>query len=137
MKNRRRRTYIAVGMCAGAAVAIVVLLIILSKNIQYFRTVSQAVAHRHDTSQFRMAGAVVNGSVVPTHAGVDFKLTDGKTTAEVIQHGNPPQLFKQGAPVVAVGHWTSSGTFDSDQILINHGSDYTPPVVKQPATPRQ
>ena len=137
MKNRRRRTYIAVGMCAGAAVAIVVLLIILSKNIQYFRTVSQAVAHRHDTSQFRMAGAVVNGSVVPTHAGVDFKLTDGKTTAEVIQHGSPPQLFKQGAPVVAVGHWTSSGTFDSDQILINHGSDYTPPVVKQPATPRQ
>ena len=124
-------------MCAGAAVAIVVLLIILSKNIQYFRTVSQAVAHRHDTSQFRMAGAVVNGSVVPTHAGVDFKLTDGKTTAEVIQHGSPPQLFKQGAPVVAVGHWTSSGTFDSDQILINHGSDYTPPVVKQPATPRQ
>ena len=137
MRNRRRRTYIAVGMCAGAVVAVVVLLIILSKNIEYFRTVSQAVAHRNDTSQFRMAGAVVNGSIVPTHAGVDFKLTDGKTTAQVIQHGSPPQLFKQGAPVVAVGHWSSNGTFDSDQILINHGNDYTPPVVKQPSSSRQ
>ena len=55
----------------------------------------------------------------------------------MIQHGSPPQLFKQGAPVVAVGHWTSNGTFDSDQILINHGNDYTPPVVKQPASSRQ
>jgi len=133
MRNRRRRTYIAVGMCAGAVVAVVVLLIMLSKNIEYFRTVSQAVKHRSDTSQFRMAGAVVNGSVVPTHDGVNFKLTDGKATAEVIQHGSPPQLFKQGAPVVAVGHWSANGTFDSDQILINHGNDYTPPTVKQPA----
>ena len=137
MNKRRRRTYLAVGMCAGAVIAIVVLLLILSKNIQYFRTVSQALAHRNDTSEFRMAGAVVNGSIVPTHAGVDFKLTDGKSTAQVIQHGSPPQLFKQGAPVVAVGHWTSNGTFDSDQILINHGNDYTPPVVKQPASSRQ
>src|ERR1700683_2723210 len=137
MNKRRRRTYLAVGMCAGAVIAIVVLLLILSKNIQYFRTVSQALAHRNDTAEFRMAGAVVNGSVVPTHAGVDFKLTDGKSTAQVIQHGSPPQLFKQGAPVVAVGHWTSNGTFDSDQILINHGNDYTPPVVKQPASSRQ
>lgn len=137
MNKRRRRTYLAVGMCAGAVIAIVVLLLILSKNIQYFRTVSQALAHRNDTSEFRMAGAVVNGSIMPTHSGVDFKLTDGKSTAQVIQHGSPPQLFKQGAPVVAVGHWTPNGTFDSDQILINHGNDYTPPVVKQPASSRQ
>jgi cytochrome c-type biogenesis protein CcmE len=137
MRNRRRRTYIAVGMCAGAVIAIVALIVVLSQNIEYFRTVSEAVANRHDTAQFRMAGAVVNGSVVPTTAGVDFKLTDGKATAEVIQHGNPPELFKNGAPVVCVGHWSQNGTFDSDQILIKHGNDYTPPVVKQPAASKQ
>jgi len=137
MRNRRRRMYLAVGMCAGAVVAIIVLVVVLSQNIEYFRTVSEAVAHRRDTSQFRMAGAVVNGSVVPTAGGVDFKLTDGKSTAQVIQHGNPPQLFKNGAPVVCVGHWSPNGTFDSDQILIKHGNDYTPPVVKQPAAPSQ
>ncbi len=137
MRNRRRRTYVAVGMCVGAVIAIVVLIVVLSQNIQYFRTVSEAVANRRDTSQFRMAGAVVNGSVVPTASGVDFKITDGKATAQVIQHGNPPQLFKDGAPIVCVGHWSTDGTFDSDQILIKHGNDYTPPVVKQPAAPKQ
>jgi cytochrome c-type biogenesis protein CcmE len=137
MRNRRRRTYVAVGMCVGAVVAIVVLIVVLSQNIQYFRTVSEAVANRRDTAQFRMAGAVVNGSVVPTASGVDFKITDGKATAQVIQHGNPPQLFKDGAPVVCVGHWSPNGTFDSDQILIKHGNDYTPPVVKQPAAPKR
>ncbi|HEV2310059.1 MAG TPA: cytochrome c maturation protein CcmE [Acidimicrobiia bacterium] len=137
MRNRRRRTYIAIGMCAGAVIAIIVLVVVLSQNIQYFRTVSEAVANRHDTSQFRMAGAVVNGSVVPTADGVDFRITDGKATARVDQHGNPPQLFKDGAPVVCVGHWLANGTFDSDQILIKHGNEYTPPAVHQSPAPKQ
>jgi cytochrome c-type biogenesis protein CcmE len=136
MNHRRRRTYLAIGMCVGAVVAIVVLIVVLSQNIEYFRTVSEAVAHRHDTVQFRMAGAVVNGSVVPTASGVDFRITDGKATAQVVQHGNPPQLFKDGAPVVCVGHWAPNGTFVSDQILIKHGNDYTPPAVHQSAPRR-
>jgi cytochrome c-type biogenesis protein CcmE len=131
MKNRRRRTYLAVGMCVAAVVAIVVLVVALSQNIQYFRTVSEAVGHRSDTSQFRMAGAVVNGSIRSTAAGVDFKITDGKATALVVQHGDPPQLFKDGAPVVCEGHWGHDGRFVSDRILIKHGNDYRPPAVKQ------
>ena len=132
MRNRRRRMYLAVGMCAGAVVAIIVLVVVLSQNIEYFRTVSEAVAHRSDTSQFRMAGAVVNGSIVSTRAGVDFRVTDGKATASVVQHGDPPQLFKDGAPVVCEGHWGANGRFISDRILIKHGADYQPPAVKQP-----
>ena len=137
MTRRRRRTYVAIAMCVAALGAIIALVVVLSQNIEYFRTVSEAVANRHDPSQFRMAGAVVNGSVVATADGVDFRITDGKATAQVDQHGNPPQLFKNGAPVVCVGHWSPNGTFDSDQILIKHGNDYTPPVVKQPAAPSQ
>ena len=133
MRNRRRRMYLAVGMCAGAVVAIIVLVVVLSQNIEYFRTVSEAVAHRSDTSQFRMAGAVVNGSIVSTRAGVDFRVTDGKATASVVQHGDPPQLFKDGAPVVCEGHWAANGKFISDRILIKHGADYQPPAVKQPS----
>jgi cytochrome c-type biogenesis protein CcmE len=136
MTNRRRRAYFAIGMCVVAIGAIIVLTVVLSSNIEYFRTVSEAVAHRTDRSQFRIAGAVVNGSVVPTHAGVDFKITDGKATAEIIHHGDPPQLFKPGAPVVCEGHWGAHGAFDSDRILIKHGSDYQPPKVKQPSAAR-
>jgi cytochrome c-type biogenesis protein CcmE len=136
MTNRRRRAYVAIGMCVVAIGAIVALTVVLSGNIQYFRTVSEAVAHRSDRSQFRIAGAVVNGSVVPTHAGVDFKITDGKATAEIVHHGDPPQLFKPGAPVVCEGHWGAGGAFSSDRILIKHGSDYQPPKVRQPSAAR-
>jgi cytochrome c-type biogenesis protein CcmE len=124
MTNRKRRAYFAVGMCVVAIGAIIALTVVLSSNIEYFRTVSEAVAHRSDRSQFRIAGAVVNGSVVPTHAGVDFKITDGKATAEIVHHGDPPQLFKAGAPVVCEGRWGPNGAFDSDRILIKHCSDY-------------
>jgi cytochrome c-type biogenesis protein CcmE len=56
-------------------------------------------------------------------------VTDGKATVPVVQHGDPPQLFKQCAPIVAEGHWGSGAAFDSDRILIKHGSDYKPPEV--------
>ncbi len=136
MTNRKRRAYFAIGMCVAAVGAIIVLAVVLSSNIEYFRTVSEAEAHRTDRSQFRIAGAVVNGSVVPTRAGVDFKITDGKATAEIVHHGDPPQLFKSGAPVVCEGHWGAHGAFDSDRILIKHGTDYQPPKVKQPSAAR-
>jgi cytochrome c-type biogenesis protein CcmE len=134
MTSRRRRTYVAIAMCVAALGAIIALVVVLSQNIEYFRTVSEAVAHRQDTSRIRMAGAVVNGSIVATRAGVDFRVTDGKATASVVQHGDPPQLFKDGAPVVCEGHWGASGRFISDRILIKHGADYQPPAVKQPTT---
>ena len=131
--RKRARYVVAVGGCVVAVVAIVLLAVALSDNVVYFRTVSEAVAHRQDTSRFRMAGAVVNGSIVSTRIGVDFRVTDGRATATVIQHGDAPQLFKDGAPVVCEGHWAANGKFISDRILIKHGADYQPPAVKQPS----
>ena len=78
-----------------------------------------------------MAGAVVPGTIQATKSGVRFKVSDGKTIAQVIQDGDPPALFKDGAPVVCEGHWAKSVgvVFDSDRILIKHGDNYTPPKV--------
>jgi cytochrome c-type biogenesis protein CcmE len=130
--KRRRRAYIALGCCAAAIVAIVVLAVVLSENVEYFRTVSEAVKSRTSdgTTQFRIAGEVVPGTVVHVRDGVRFDLSDGKATAAIVHHGDEPALFKPGAPVVCEGHWGAHRTFDSDRILIRHGNDYTPPKVK-------
>jgi cytochrome c-type biogenesis protein CcmE len=117
-----------------AVIAIVVLAVVLSNNVVYFRTVSEAVHNRSDqgTSRFRLAGAVVDGSVHETAGGVRFEVTDGKNTVVVHHTGDPPDLFKEGAPVVCEGHWASTAQnapFDSDRILIKHGADYEPPKV--------
>jgi cytochrome c-type biogenesis protein CcmE len=128
----------AIGGCVVAVVAIVVLAVILSQNVVYFRTVSEAVHSRRSegTSRFRLAGGVVNGSIHETDSGVTFRVTDGKATVTVDHNGDTPALFKNGAPVVVEGHWASKGAtapFDSDRILIKHGADYTPPKVNTKA----
>jgi cytochrome c-type biogenesis protein CcmE len=115
-------------------VAIIVLAFVLSKNVVYFRTVSEAVHNRVDegTSRFRLAGAVVDGSVRETARGVRFEVTDGKKTVTVDHVGDPPDLFDEGAPVVCEGRWASTARnapFASDRIMIKHGADYAPPKV--------
>lgn len=131
VQTRRRRAVIALALCGVAIAAIVVLTVVLSKNVVYFRTVSEAVASR-DTDggrRFRMAGEVVPGTVTETATGVRFEITDGKETALVVHRGDPPSLFEDGAPVVCEGRWGSKAVFESDRIMIRHGNEYQPPHV--------
>jgi cytochrome c-type biogenesis protein CcmE len=124
---------VAAVVCGVAVLAVVALSVILADNVVYFRTVSEAVKLRHDgdTGRFRLAGAVVPGTIRETSQGVDFSVTDGKRTVNVVHRGDPPELFKAGAPVVAEGRWSGShaAAFSSDRIMIRHGNDYDAPKV--------
>ena len=134
-RRMRPRYVVAVAGCVVAVLAIIVLAVVLSENVVYFRTVTEAVHDRADagTSRFRIAGAVVPGTIVATADGVRFDITDGKHTVKIDHTGDPPDLFKPKAPVVCEGHWAKaddpSAAFLSDRILIRHGADYTPPKV--------
>ncbi len=127
----RRRAIVAASICGVAIIAIIVLAVVLSENVVFFRTASEAVAHRSSEQgdRLRIAGAVVPGTVAETRQGVRFEITDGKTTVPIVHRGDPPGLFKEGAPVVCEGHWSKGAAFDSDRILIKHGSEYNPPKV--------
>ena len=129
-KPKRRRYVVAGGLCVAAVAYLIVGG--LSRNILYFRTVSESVtAHQKspsDTGRLRMAGAVVPGTVQRRADGVSFQVTDGVAHASVVHHGDPPELFKDGAPVVCEGHWQGD-TSDSDRIMIKHGAEYRPPSV--------
>ena len=129
----KRRAVAAAAVCGVAVVAIVILGFVLSENVVYFRTVSEAVAERADgggDGRLRLAGEVVPGSVTETAEGVRFEVTDGKATASVVHSGDPPDLFKEGAPVVCEGRWNDRDAFASDRILIRHGNEYEPPDVE-------
>ena len=138
--KRRGRYIVAISGCVVAVVAIIVLAVVLSQNVEYFRTVSEAVRNRESegTSQFRLAGGVVHDSIHPVSNGVDFLVTDGEHTVAVHHDGDTPALFKDRAPVVVEGHWASKATtapFLSDRILIRHGADYEPPKVNTDKAP--
>lgn len=138
--RRRLRYVVAGGLCAAA----VVFLLVggLSRNIVYFRTVSEAVVAHHeepdDGGRLRMAGSVVPGTVVPTPQGVTFQVTEGGRTATVFHRGDPGDLFGDGAPVVCEGRFVKGDTgavprFESDRLMIKHGSEYRPPPADAPA----
>jgi cytochrome c-type biogenesis protein CcmE len=128
----KRRAIIAAAVCAAAIITIIVLAVVLSRNVVYFRTVSEAVAQRSSEgdNRLRVAGAVVPGTIAEARQGVRFEVTDGKATIPVVHRGDPPGLFKEGAPVVCEGTWGRGAAFDSDRILIKHGNEYKPPEVK-------
>lgn len=128
MRGRRLGPWVAGGLCAAAVG--VLLVGGLSKNVVYFRTVSEAVRERPNEgdNRLRLAGAVVPGSVERRTDGVAFQVTDGNATAAVVHHGDPPELFEDGAPVVCEGRWRGT-TFSSDRLMIKHGAEYQPPKV--------
>jgi cytochrome c-type biogenesis protein CcmE len=123
-RHRLRYAIIAL-LCIGA---VVWMLTLMQRNVVFFKTVSDAVASRtHDgTRTMRIGGAVVPGSIHQTASGARFELVEGGQTVLVVHHGTEPTLFEDCAPVVADGHWNHD-TFESDQILIKHGSVYQPP----------
>jgi cytochrome c-type biogenesis protein CcmE len=127
----RRRTIAAATVVVVAAIAIAVLAFQLSGNITYFRTVSEAVQQRSNDrgNSIRLAGEVEPGSLRETRSGVMFRVTDGKKTVSVVHQGDPPNLFDDGVPVVCEGEWGAGTTFESERILIKHGSEYEPPKV--------
>ncbi len=140
--NKKRTRYIvAAGGCAFAVIAVIVLTFVLSENVVYYKTVSEAVHSRSSlgTSRFRIAGAVVPGTIRDGAHTVRFEITDGKKTVNVIHHGDEPVLFKNGAPVLCEGRWAPASVgvhFDSDRILIKHGADYAPPKVNTKKAPK-
>ena len=123
--HRLRYTIVAL-LCIGA---VVWMLTLMQKNVVFFKTVSEAVASREadGTRSLRIGGAVVPGSIHESASGARFELVEGGQTVLVVHRGAQPTLFKNCAPVVADGHWNHN-TFESDQILIKHGSTYEPPA---------
>ena len=112
--TRRGRYIVAIGGCVVAVVAIVVLAVVLSENVVYFRTVTEAVHNREDegTSRFRLAGAVRrrhgrtrrrNGVTLRGHRRQEH----GRSCTTTVTR---PTLFKEGAPVVCEGHWASTAS---------------------------
>ena len=126
-RNRLRYAIVAV-LCLGA---VAWMLVLMQKNVVFFKTVSQAVHDeaRDGTRTMRIGGGVAPATITQRSDGADFDLTEGGVTVHIHHVGTEPELFKACAPVVAEGHWSAPGssTFDSTRLLIKHGADYRPP----------
>jgi cytochrome c-type biogenesis protein CcmE len=98
-------------------------------SLNFFKTVDEAVAQRHElgTREFRLEGMVKKHSVTRTSRGADFVMTGSSHHAITVHEvGAPPQLFRANIPVVVVGHFASesSNLFLAHQIMVKHSASY-------------
>jgi cytochrome c-type biogenesis protein CcmE len=120
-------------LVVGVGVAVALILMALSENLNHFYDPSQVVAGEAPQNHtFRIGGMVVDGSVHREEGSlkVRFDLTDYKEQVTVSYEGILPDLFREGQGIVAIGK-LNQNLFVADEVLAKHDENYMPAEVKQ------
>lgn len=132
MTPRRRRMVLVAGIVAGVAIAGALTLSAFRQNVTFFFDPSEVAAgHVPAGERFRLGGMVVEGSLqrAPGSLEVHFVVTDFSHNVPVVYDRVLPDLFREGAGVVAHGRLRGDGTFVADEVLAKHDEKYMPPEV--------
>jgi cytochrome c-type biogenesis protein CcmE len=132
MTPRRRRLVVVLGIVAGVSIAGALALSAFRQNVTFFFDPSQVAAGKVPPGErFRLGGMVTQGSLhrAPGSLEVHFVVTDFNREVPVSYTGVLPDLFREGAGVVAHGRLRSDGTFVADEVLAKHDEKYMPPEV--------
>jgi cytochrome c-type biogenesis protein CcmE len=129
---RQRRMALVGGIVVGVGIAGTLALQAFRQNVMfYFDPTQVATGQVKHGQRFRLGGMVVNGSVqrAPGSMDVRFAVTDFRSTVPVSYSNVLPDLFKEGAGVVAHGRLNTDGVFVADEVLAKHDEKYMPPEV--------
>jgi cytochrome c-type biogenesis protein CcmE len=132
MTPRRRRLWLVLGIVAGVSIAGALTLSAFRQNVTFFFDPSEVAAgHVPVGERFRLGGMVTQGSVrrAPGSLEVHFVVTDFSHDVPVVYDKVLPDLFREGAGVVAHGRLRADGTFVADEVLAKHDEKYMPPEV--------
>jgi len=132
MTPRQRRMTLVIGILAGVSLAGALALSAFRKNVTFFFDPTQVAAGRVPAGErFRLGGMVTEGSLHrdPGSLEVRFVVTDFSHQVPVSYTGVLPDLFREGAGVVAHGRLRADGTFVADEVLAKHDEKYMPPEV--------
>jgi cytochrome c-type biogenesis protein CcmE len=129
--RQRRMTLVAIIVC-GVGLAGALALRAFRENVMFYFDPSKVAAGQVKAGQrFRLGGMVVKGSVQrqPGTLDVKFVVTDFAHEVPVSYSKVLPDLFREGAGVVALGRINGSGVFVADEVLAKHDEKYMPPEV--------
>ena len=132
MTPRRRRLALVLGIVAGVSIAGALALSAFRQNVTFFFDPTQVTAGQVPPGErFRLGGMVTQGSLhrAPGSLEVQFVVTDFSHDVPVSYTGVLPDLFREGAGVVAHGRLRADGTFVADEVLAKHDEKYMPPEV--------
>ena len=132
MTPRRRRLTLVLGIVAGVSIAGALALSAFRQHVTFFFDPTEVAAGKVPAGErFRLGGMVTEGSLqrAPGSLEVRFVVTDFSHSVPVSYSGVLPDLFREGAGVVAHGRLRGDGTFVADEVLAKHDEKYMPPEV--------
>ncbi len=132
MTPRRRRMVLVLGIVLGVSIAGALALSAFRHNVTFFFDPSEVAAGRVPAGErFRLGGMVREGSLrrIPGSLEVHFVVTDFSHDVPVVYDQLLPDLFREGAGMVAHGRLRADGTFVADEVLAKHDEKYMPPEV--------
>jgi cytochrome c-type biogenesis protein CcmE len=132
MTPRRRRLYWVLGIVAGVGLAAALALRAFQQNVmEYYDPTHIAAGEIAQGKRFTLGGMVEQGSLKRTPGSLDvsFVVTDFRHSIPVRYDKVLPDLFREGAGMVAHGRLDASGTFIADEVLAKHDEKYMPPEV--------
>jgi cytochrome c-type biogenesis protein CcmE len=132
MTPRQRRLGLVAGILAGVSVAGALAFNAFRDNVTFYFVPAEVTAGKVPPgASFRLGGMVETGTLKRTPGSLDvrFVVTDLDQEHEVpVTYDKVlPDLFREGAGVVAHGHLLSDGTFAADEVLAKHDEKYMPP----------
>ena len=134
MTPRRRRMVLVFGILAGVSVALALAFSAFRQNVTFYFLPSEVAAGKAPLGQsIRLGGMVTRGSFtrVPGTLEVRFVVTDTHHEVPVTYDKVLPDLFREGAGVVAHGRLRADGTFVADEVLAKHDEKYMPPKMAE------
>ena len=132
LKNLKKTRRIQIILLAFGALILSVGLIgyAMQDGINYFRSPSQVLSEPPALGEvFRIGGLVEAGSLIRGQGDtVTFSVTDTNTVVPVRYTGILPDLFSEGAGMVALGQMQGD-TFIASEVLAKHDETYMPKEV--------
>ena len=131
-KKAKKRASLLTALLLITALAFVLILKSLDKNILYFKSPTDIkIGEDIDFSKkLRVGGMVKKDSVIISEEEIKFIITDLQNELKISYSGTVPNLFSEEKGVVAEGKLQDKTFFIADRILAKHDENYMPPELK-------
>lgn len=128
--KKRRRIQIIIVAFVALALSTALIGYAMKDGINFFRSPTQVTTQPPRPGEvFRLGGLVEVGSLVRNQGDtITFRVTDTNASVAVSYKGVLPDLFAEGAGVVAMGQMQDD-TFVASEILAKHDEKYMPKEV--------
>ena len=127
---RRKRMLVVLTVLIGGGALSAGLFALAGDSVNVWRDPTDVLAINAAQTQLMLGGLVVEGSVQHgENLAVSFAVTDSKSQVMVEYRGILPDLFAEGAGVMAEGIWNGD-TLQATRVLARHDENYTAPQIE-------